>query len=64
MRFLMISLGSNTTVLTDDYSEREIACNAHIRHLRRDIDLFGLKYPCKVYDPNMKLVCTFKSPNS
>lgn len=58
MRFMMFPFGYNGAIVTDDYSDVEIANNVHIDHLRHDIEYFGLKYPCKVTDINMRPVCT------
>lgn len=58
MQFLMFPYGFNGAIVTDDYSEEEVKNDVHIRHLRDDIKHFGLKYPCKVFDSDMKPICT------
>lgn len=58
MRFLMFPYGYDGAILTDDYTDVEIANNVHIAHLRRDVEMFGLNYPCKVTDINFSPVCT------
>ena len=61
MRFLMFPYGYEGAIVTDDYTPDEIACNVHIDHLRRDVAVFNLKYPCRVFDYDMKPVCTLTS---
>ena len=60
MQFIMIPSGFSGVILTDDYTDSEIAHNVHIAHFRRDMDAFGLKYPCEVFDSNMHHICTLK----
>ena len=55
MRF--IALHSRGAIMTDDYDKQEIIQNLHIKHLLRDIRVWGIKGTVTVFDQNNKFIC-------
>lgn len=49
-------VNDHTAIFTDDYDQKEIARETHLKHLVRDLIKFDINTPVKVYDANNNFI--------